>query len=444
MLFRLEIHSVQHVGHLSMEINLEKKKLTCIVGKNGAGKTTLVRAIKNLSQSDSFVRTAAHGIFTPESSITYSLDKQVVRFEYDEHIRSLNCKKAIPPIFRSLCAVELPMPHGERFSYFHTVSDADTDIRRKIVLDEYEKPSELTDFLSGIYSSDRFQRLVETRVRGRSYYCILLDHDRYIREDYLSSGEYLLINLYRTIRSGAQLIAVDEIDMSLDATAQVRLLGALRSFCKKYGCNIVFTTHSLAMMQTLDSSELLYMERRDSNVELYPASYNYIKTLLFGFTGWDRYILTEDAELQGLLETIIRRYGGDVFFKYKIIYVGGGSQVTDLLRRNRAEAFLSESANVIAVLDGDQSKYRHAKQDGVHSLPIESVEKALVDYYRESDFPHRLPAGIEFRDGKDLFRLLQRHRVMSESEIYTYICERNEQSLAPLINTLRAFLGRPG
>nr|WVJ86226.1 AAA family ATPase [Xanthomonas campestris pv. campestris] len=31
----------------------------CLVGRNGAGKTTLVRALRNLSNSDTFVRTAA-------------------------------------------------------------------------------------------------------------------------------------------------------------------------------------------------------------------------------------------------------------------------------------------------------------------------------------------------------------------------------------------------
>ena len=39
------------------------------------------------------------------------------------------------------------------------------------------------------------------------------------REDYLSSGEYFLIRLYRTIMSSARLIVIDEIDISLDAVA---------------------------------------------------------------------------------------------------------------------------------------------------------------------------------------------------------------------------------
>lgn len=443
MPFRVEITHVQNIRHLCLELNLDDHKLTCIVGKNGAGKTTLVRVMRTLSHSDTFIGTASRDIFCEQSSISYAFNNELVTFKYDKHISSLNCKAPIPNRLRSLCAVELPMPHGKRFSYFQTISDADTDIRRKIILEEYIQPRELIDTLSTIYATDRFCRLVEVNARGRSYYCILLNESKYVREDYFSSGEYFLINLYRTIRSGARLIVVDEIDMSLDAAAQVHLIATLRHFCKKYGCSILFTTHSLAMMRMLDSSELLYMERNDTKTTLYPASYNYIKSLLFGFSGWDRYILTEDAELQSLLEEIIRRFCTKIFFKYKIIYVGGGSQVADLLLRNRAEFFLSETQNVVAILDGDQSKYGYAQDPCIYFLPIDNVEKAILDYYEEPEFPYRLPKSASFRDAKGLFKSLQRERIMSATQIYSYICDRNEQALAPLVQAITKFLSQP-
>jgi len=59
------------------------------------------------------------------------------------------------------------------------------------------------------------------------------------------------------------------------------------------------------------------------------------------------------------------------------------------------------------------------------------------------DFPYRLPNGIEFNSAKSLFKALQSARVMSVAQIYSYICHRNEQALAPLVNTLNSFLSRP-
>lgn len=199
------------------------------------------------------------------------------------------------------------------------------------------------------------------------------------------------------------------------------------------------------MMRTLDASELMYMERRGTEIVLSPASYSYIKTLLFGFTGWDRYILTEDRVLHGFVEFIIRRYCTDVFYQYKIIYVGGGSQVSDLMRRNQEEHFLSEPDNVLAILDGDQRGADHARQPKTYFQPIESVEKALLAYYTEENFPFRLAAGKGFSGAKDLFNSLQRDGVMSITQIYGYICERNEQSIGLLAVALNGFLSRsPG
>jgi len=443
MLFRVEIDRIQHVERLVLELDLAQNKLTCIVGKNGVGKTTLIRAIRNLSNADTFLRTAAPDIFNAESCISYHIDGMEIRFDYDNNIRALNCKTPIPETIRKLCVAELPMPHGERFHFFPTISEADADIRRQIILEEYTRPEELIEFLSDIYSSDKFQSLVETIVRGRSYYSILRGDNRYVREDYLSSGEYFLINLYRTIKGGARLIAVDEIDLSLDAAAQVHLLRRLRNFCERYDCNILFTTHSLAMMRMLTPSELLYMDRRESGIELVPASYSYIKTLLFGFSGWDRYILTEDVVLHDFLEAIIQRYCKNVFYRYKIIYVGGGPQVSDLLRRNEEEGFLSEAENVIAILDGDLKDQAFANHPRIHFSPVDSVEKALFQYYGENDFPYRYPGVRTFKKPRELFNALQSAGVMSRAQIHLYLCDRNDQALAPLAVTLNGFLSRP-
>ena len=228
MQFRIDIHNVQAIKRLSLDLDLAQNRVICIVGRNGIGKTTLVRSIKNLSHSDTFLRTAPTGIISPDSIIAYSYDGEQVIFEFDQQINSLNCKDTISRCIRELCVVELPIPHGERFNFFQSISQVDRHIRRQIILEEYSRPQELIEFLSDIYSSNRFESLVETKISGQSYYSILQKNATYVREDYLSSGEYFLIRLYRTLRSSSRLIVIDEIDISLDAVAQVKLLRKLR------------------------------------------------------------------------------------------------------------------------------------------------------------------------------------------------------------------------
>ena len=440
MQFRIDIQNVQAIERLSFGLDLSQHRVIGVVGRNGIGKTTLIRSIKNLSQSDTFLKTAPDGVFSPDSTIIYTFNGDRITFTFDERIRSLNCRENISSAIQNMCAVELPIPHGDRFNFFQSISQMDRHIRRQVILEEYGRPYELIDFLCDIYSSNRFKSLIETRISGNSYYSILLDNGRYIREDYLSSGEYFLIRLYRTMMSSSHLIVIDEIDISLDAVAQVKLIKKLREYCGKYECNVLFTTHSLAMMRTLSDDELYFMERGDAGTTLTPVSYSYAKSLLFAFAGWDRYILTEDQVLQIFLETLIRKKFHNIFFRYKIIFVGGADQVVSLLERNHTEQFFSEPENVIAVLDGDQSTKKPAQANAVHFLPFDNVETAIHEYYMEDEFPHKLPEGTGFNGPKDLFHSLQQRRIMSAEQICEYICDHSEQALEHLVAVLRGFL----
>lgn len=139
------------------------------------------------------------------------------------------------------------MPYGNRFNFFQSISNADHEIRRNIVLENYSHPDELIDLFGAIYNSSKFDNLRCITIKKKTYYCLILGESRYIREDYLSSGEYFLISLYRNIVSSRKLIVIDEIDISLDAAAQAKLVEQLRLSCQKYAVNIVFTTHSLTL-----------------------------------------------------------------------------------------------------------------------------------------------------------------------------------------------------
>lgn len=221
-----------------VDLDLSSCKLTCIVGRNGAGKTTLVKAIQNLQFADTFARTSPASIFNTDSAVIYTAEDDKYSFYYDPEIRTLNSKDIIPDEIKASIDAELPMPYGQRFNFFQNIISADLDIRRSIVLDNHERPLELIKMLNEIYSTSRFDTLVEIKIKKTNYYCVLLDDSKYIREDYLSSGEFFLISLYRKIKGGAKLIAIDEIDISLDAAAQTKLAGKLREFCEKYKVNI--------------------------------------------------------------------------------------------------------------------------------------------------------------------------------------------------------------
>lgn len=374
------INKVQHLARLHFEVDLEVPRLLCLTGRNGTGKTTLVKALRNLANADTFSKTTVRAAFSPESSIVYNIDDVQIEFRYNKDLGIVDCKEPIPDSIRNAILAELPLPYGERFNFFQRISNADDDIRRAIILQQYREPVALKDFLRNIYGNNKFDRLIEIPAKGASYYCILLDDDRYIREDYLSSGEYFVIALFRRLSAGQRLVIVDELDISLDAAAQVQLVAQLRRLCQTYGSSLVFTTHSLALMKKLAPGELFHIESEGSggNHGISCISFNHVNALLFGFIGSDKYILTEDEMLGEYISYLISSLDSPIFFSHKIIFIGSANDTVSLMKRNAREKFFAGPEDVITILDGDKSKTRLARVQNVHFLPFASVEKAFL------------------------------------------------------------------
>ncbi|WP_253256695.1 AAA family ATPase [Stenotrophomonas sp. VV52] len=425
---------------MTLDIDLSTPGLVCLVGRNGTGKTTLVRALRNLSNADTFNRTATPYAFSDKSRITYEAGGERVAFTYDEKIRSLNCRDTIPSTLRKMIEAELPMPHGRRFNYFKSASEADLDIRKAISFGKYARPEELIDFLGAIYGSDRFSTMAEVRVKGKSYYAIVRNDGTYIREDYLSSGEYFLINLYRTIKGSAKLLVIDEIDLSLDAAAQANLASWLRRFCVEYNCKVVFTTHSLALMHKLEPGEMFYMDQVDGNVSIEPTSFSFARAKMFGFAGFDRCIVTEDTSLTAFITHLVKKYCPRTILSYKIIYVGSGARVGALVSDNDREKFLGPADQVIGIVDGDQKDEGYAQHPSIHLIPLKSVEKALLaESKQDPDFPFHVPR-MTFDKEKSLIRHILKRGIATQSEIYDYLIGRSPDAFQDITETLRQLL----
>lgn len=439
---QVTLEAIQHVTHLHLDMDLSKSGLMCLVGRNGAGKTTLVRALRNLSNSDTFIRTATPYAFSQKSRIVYDLDGEQATFAYNNTLRSLDCRDKISKELREFVAAELPMPYGARFNYFKSASEADQDIRTAIALKTYHCPGELIAFLNAVYETDRYSAMAEVRVRGKNYYALVREDGTYIREDYLSSGEHFLINLFRTIKGPSKLLVIDEIDLSLDAAAQANLPGWLREFSGQYDCKILFTTHSLALMRQLEVDEIFYMEDNAGSVSIKPTSYSNAMLMLFGFVGYDRYILTEDKMLVAFIEHLIRRYCPETLLTYKIIFIGGASQVAGLIDGKEADQLLASQEKVVGILDADQRNEKFSDHPSIRMIPLESVEEAILAASREdATFPFRA-ARKDFSKGKDFNHYLKQQGA-TQAQIFEYLIARHESAFQDIADFLRGFLPPP-
>ncbi|QYM96276.1 ATP-binding protein [Dickeya ananatis] len=407
MNLNIKIENIQHIVSMEVKIDLQNYNMACIVSKNGVGKTTLLKAFSMLYRPSIIKQTCPTGIISEDSKIEISIDDSIYKFFYSPAIDYLESKGFVRT--NKTYSLELATPFGDRFQKFSKLSALDDQLRTNVLINNYQTADEMSDFLNSIYENTKFKELKTTMIDGVDYYFLIAKNGRYIREDHFSTGEYFIINLYRHLSSTKDILIIDEIDTSLDAAAQVRLITHIREMCKKSNKKIIFTSHSLALLRTLqeDHELLLFLENEEGVVKATPCSYNYVKSSMYGFVGYDRYILTEDIVLEKYLIRILSTIKSKN--SYKVIFIGGCQGVISLMDRNKHQQFLSNPKNVISILDGDVKKEILSEKTSIpniYFIPFDSIEKELFKKYRDRT-RYKLPkVGYRNSGAKHIFEKL--------------------------------------
>ena len=286
--FKIILQNIQHIDNFNYEFDLSLNKLHCIVGKNSVGKTTLVKSIQTFKEITILDKLSRNNIIKNNSKIIYEINgiKDEVLSEFRDSKYILNSNSIELNDYKDSIFTELPIPYGQRFKTYNNFTQEITEyIRSKFSIKQYgDKPKELIKILNFIYKGNkRFDNLEQLKYRKTNYYIIPKNEQYYLREDDFSSGEYMIVQIYKLIQNKTKMIVIDELDISLDSSAQIKFIRVLKYLCKKYKINIVFTTHSLAIMKKIDeiNEELLYMEYNNGIVNLEARSYNFIKAELF-------------------------------------------------------------------------------------------------------------------------------------------------------------------
>jgi ABC-type cobalamin/Fe3+-siderophores transport system ATPase subunit len=447
--FKIILKNIQHIITLSHDFNLSKNKLHCIVGKNGTGKTTLIKSILNFQENTTLDKLSRNNIITNNSSIEYEINntEQILEPILDNDKYVLDSSVIQLDSYKNNLSLELPIPFGKRFKTFNDFTQAITEeIRTKFSTKNYnDEPKELIEILNYVYENNKtFDNLKQIIIRDISYYIIPQDEQHYLREDDFSSGEYMIVQLYKLIKNKTKMIVIDEMDISLDSSAQVRFIEKLKELCTQYEINIIFTTHSLAIMKKIDEidEDLLYMDYNDGNVTLENRSYNFIKAELFQFTGYDKIILVEDKLAQEFIKYNLTQ---QIKCSYEIIFIGGHAEVTSIMNRNKNKNFLG-TKKILTVLDGDQkNKTDLPIYDNIPDiifLPILSVEKELHRYFQENKLPFtnnniNYPKTIKH---KAFYKRVIDKNDMTNSKIFDLINNHKQVEVQEFTNNIVNFL----
>ena len=163
------------------------------------------------------------------------------------------------------------------------------------------------------------------------------------------------------------ILAIDELDSSLYPASQVKLFAELRHYAAKFNIQIIFTTHSLSLLEeacrqyqesqnhrkSKGQIQVLYLEKQDdqvilTNVKCYQTIKNRLNVVTSHNLPKKLTVFTEDAEGQVFVKNLIP-FKWRSHFSFEVSSLGK-DQYLDLVTRKTTPFLLPNSC---IILDGD-------------------------------------------------------------------------------------------
>lgn len=195
-------------------------------------------------------------------------------------------------------------------------------------------------------------------------------------------------------RATESILLIDEADATLHPAYQVKMLDLFIEYADKYKIKIIFTTHSLSLLEYafLKKHNVIYLlDNETSVVPMEDVDIYKIKMFLHNQTKEDIYIsrsipvFTEDAEarmfIQCLFESYIRRYN-EKFSRVRSLFhmVDANISGDALVNIFRDDKLLRSTMRSICILDGDKMSQYNLGNYTI-SLPGNNApEKVAFDY----------------------------------------------------------------
>lgn len=207
-----------------------------------------------------------------------------------------------------------------------------------------------------------------------------------LNKDYIDKEEFVSIFL------------IDELDATLHPNYQNKLLDKLEEYSKKYKIKVIFTTHSLSLIEySLDKKEqinIIYLQDKNNKVDKLDNSNIYkMKQHLLNigrkkmFENVRINIFTEDEEARIFLNILFdffeKKYGDSFSYirdKFFLLEMSIGS--SNLAKLFNKENFQNEHYLGICILDGDQENdIKDKRGNCILCLPGgKSPEKLFFEY----------------------------------------------------------------
>lgn len=198
-------------------------------------------------------------------------------------------------------------------------------------------------------------------------------------------------------RKTESILLIDEVDATLHPAYQIKLLDLFQEYATNYKIKLVFTTHSISLLEyafSLKCNVIYLLDNVNSVIKMEDVDIYKIKMFLHNQAKEDIYInrsipvFTEDAEARTFLKCLFEYYSrkyGDKFNKVRSLFHFVDANISGDALANifSDDKLLRSTMRSICILDGDKSA-QHELNNYTITLPgNKSPEEVVFDYAKE-------------------------------------------------------------
>lgn len=363
---KIKIENIRNIGYLEFQIPLPG--LHIITGMNGIGKTTLFTCISRICNNN------AYRLGFPSSNKN-NLDRFLGTISYETNNETVKYSKRVNGEWRPDKQNNVLLNFGYPQILNITTKDERLFSQQVINPRKQNAPDNwLNERLNTIFNTNKFSNMITLTTgdlrcgrggfaanrRRNTAYAIPLGHNKYFTEQNFSFGEIVMLNLLHDIKNATNgsLLLIDELELALHPSAQIRLISCLSELAIEKGLTIIISTHSTSIIKS-EKSVILLEQNEDNYIDVI---YKCPPAKAIGAIGMredtmpDIIVLVEDKMAKSLFFALKQRYNviqnEDSYLDIRILEIGGFSNIINFFVEAKNYIFY-DNIYVTAFMDKD-------------------------------------------------------------------------------------------
>ena len=198
-------------------------------------------------------------------------------------------------------------------------------------------------------------------------------------EFHMSSGERAILQLSMELtRLQNALVLLDEVELGLHPYTQEQLMLELQRLALRNNLQIVVTTHSPTILETVPKEDArLFMERDETGARIRPPYRDIVQNALYGRATDVLSVLCEDEVAENLIRGVFDFLNPLLNLRHSDIRIGRDTNHAEFKHHFKMLQMFRMTENFLFVLDGDPDALKAAKalrdKDGLPSGGLAEV-----------------------------------------------------------------------